>query len=496
MHLQAMACGLAVLALAPSASAQETYAQARALSLFNQLIEGATCEAALPQAREFWRSIVFRNQLVVEDQANFLGAVIQCALSLEDTREAINAANAAHDLGASWADKARLELALSLEDYGLAVEAFFDLARNVPKEFESLESYNAWGALRAAERIEGGESTMLRMHDALRAANYTPREGYHDDFFRLDHARLLLARGRVNDARERVEGVVDPWAIMTLRINRVYDPLRTDRAFERRLDIATAADAAIARARRVITDHPRQIGPLLQLAALLRYIGRSGDALALVEPALARAQSPATAREFEDLDTQLNWLIFAKADLLYDLGRNAEARTIYSEAMSTAGVGSGNITMTFAGMLNAEGRGADALQVLEMLPPLTTAYADVWRQSERACAAHLTGNTAVRDEALAAVRQNETHNMPSATHALLCVGDVDGAAAVMIRRLNNPIEREAALVALQPFNRIETRQMPAEVVELQRVAQLRDRADVRAALDAVGRIEPTPIYAY
>jgi hypothetical protein len=38
--------------------------------------------------------------------------------------------------------------------------------------------------------------------------------------------------------------------------------------------------------------------------------------------------------------------------------------------------------------------------------------------------------------------------------------------------------------------------MPAEVVELQRVAQLRDRADVRAALDAVGRVEPTPIYAY
>jgi tetratricopeptide (TPR) repeat protein len=495
MRLKAIACALAMLALGTSASAQETYAQARALSLFNQLIDHGACEGGLPAAREFWRSSDFRQQLLVEDQESFLSAVIQCALLLGDSREAISAANAAHDLGASWADKARLELALSIEDYGLAVEAFFDLSRSAPKEFGTLESYNAWGALRSAERIEGGETTMLRMHEALRAANYTPREGYHDDFFRLDHARLLLLRGRVAEARTRLEGVVDPWAIMALRINRVYDPLRADAAFERRLDVAAGAEAATVRARRVVADHPRQIGPVLQLAALLRYMGRSTEALDALNEIVPLAQAPDAASRFEDLDTQLNWLLFAKADLLYDLGRNAEAATIYSEAMSANGVGSGNITMTFAGMLNAEGRGADALQVLEMLPPLTV-YADVWRQSERACAAHIAGNAAVRDEALAAMRAIETQNMPLATHALLCVGDVDGAAALMVRRLNNPVEREAALIALQPFRRLETRRMPMEVAELARVAALRDRPDVRAALETVGRIEPTPLFAY
>lgn len=495
MRLTSMLCGLAFLAFAAPAQAQETYLQARVLSLFNQLLEPGACEAALPEARQLWRSRDFQQQLVIEDQQNFLAAVVQCALMLDDTREAIDAANAGHDVGAVWADKIRLELALQLEDHALAVEAFFDLSRSAPKEFQSLESYNAWGALRAAERIEGGESTMLRMHEALRAANYAPRERYHDDFFRLDHARLLLQRGRVAEARERIEGVLDPWAIMTIRINRIYDALRSDQAFERRLDVSAGADAAIARARRVVADQPRQIGPVLQLAALLRYMGRSDDALALLNATVARAQAADAASAFDDLDTQLNWLLLAKADLLYDFGRNVEARTLYSEAMSASGAGSANITMMFAGMLNAEGRGADALQVLQVLPPLNV-YADVWRQSERACAAQLTGDSAVRDEALAAVRQNAAHNMPSATHALLCVGDVDGAAALMIRRLNDPREREAALVALQPFRRIGTRQMPMEVVELQRVAEVRNRADIRAAVDAVGRIEPTPIYAY
>jgi hypothetical protein len=37
--------------------------------------------------------------------------------------------------------------------------------------------------------------------------------------------------------------------------------------------------------------------------------------------------------------------------------------------------------------------------------------------------------------------------------------------------------------------------MPMEALELRRLAEVRDRADVRAAVEAVGRIEPTPIYS-
>jgi hypothetical protein len=81
-------------------------------------------------------------------------------------------------------------------------------------------------------------------------------------------------------------------------------------------------------------------------------------------------------------------------------------------------------------------------------------------------------------------------------HALLCANNMDEAAALMIRRLGNPKQRETALVALQPYHQLATRHMAMEALELQRLAQVRDRPDVRAAVGAVGRIEPTPIYSY
>jgi len=496
MNFKATISGLAALTLASAAAAQETYAQTRALSLYNQLIEPGGCESALPVARQFWRTREFQDQLAREDQEGFLSAVMQCALSLGDGREAIDAANAVRDLGANWIDRARLEMALFLQDDALAAEAFLDLARTSPKEFGVLESYNAWGALRAAERIEGGESVVLSMHEALLAANYAPPEGYYDDYFRLDHARLLLEEGRTNEARARLEGVVDPRAILTVRINRLYDPLRRDSAFERRLDVERSAEAALERARRAVGEDPRRLSLVLQLTSTLRDLGRSQEALAVLEPVLLVAQGPEGEARFDDLTTQLNWIVYAKADILYDLGRNTEARTIYAEAIAAQGIGQGNIVLTFAGMLNAEGRGADALAVLELAPRAPPAYADVWLQSERACAAHLAGDAPLRDEALARMRRNEMDDAAAAMHALLCVNDIDGAAALMIRRLQSPAHREAALVALQPFRRLETRRMPAEVVELERLQQVRERADVRAAVEPVGRLESSPLYSH
>jgi hypothetical protein len=487
-------CGLAALLLSAPASAQDTYAQTRALALYGQLSSNSSCEQALPIARTFWPTAEFQGQLSLGDQENFLGAVIQCASFLQDGQAAIAAANQAHELGAVWADKVRLALALSFDNDALATQSFLDMAQSSPKDFSSLESYNAWGAIRAAERMEGGEAMALRMYDALVAANYAPPEGYHDDPFRLDNARLLLESGRVAEARARLDGVIDPQAIMTIRISRVYDPLRTDPAFEQRLDVAAAGEAAIARARADAAREPRRLAHVIQLSALLRDMGRSQEALAEVERVLPRAQAADAADNFDDVADQLNWLLNEKADLLYDLGRNQEARTIYSEAMSAGELGAGNVTIDFAGMLNAEGRGADALQVLQVLGRVTQ-YGDMWMASERACAADQAHDAAARDEALTALRAHEVNNPGALMHALLCVNDIDAAAALMIRRLGNPKQRETALVALQPFRHLETRQMPMETIELQRLAAVRDRPDVRAAIDAVGRIEPTPIYS-
>lgn len=487
---------LTLLALAPPASAQQTYAQTRALALYNQLSDASTCEAALPTAREFWPSNEFRQQLSPDDQSNFLAAVVGCAMSLQDTQAAIAAATAAHDLNATWADKVRLILGMSSDNDALTVQAFFDLAQTSPKDFAALESFNAWGAIRAAENISGGSDVALQMHNLLVSAHYQPDDVSFDDFFRLDHARLLLMHGQAAQARARLEGVVDPQAILTIRINKIYDPLRSDPAFERRLDVASAANASIARARRAVADHPRLLSSVVSLARALRDIGRSREALEAIEHVLPAAQADNAASSFDDLEEQLQWLLNEKADLLYDLGRNDEARSIYLESVSanSGGGSNANQAVEFAGLLNAEGRASDALQVLQTLLPHLNSYGDLLRQSERACAAEQMHDHAVRDAALTILRAREMDNPGALAHVLLCMNDIDGAAALMIRRLANPVERERAILALQPFHHLDTRRLPLETVELQRLAQVRDRPDVRAALNAVGRIEDSPLY--
>lgn len=497
MRAGLIACGLVALVLsAPAASAQASYGQTRALNLFNQLVDNGQCEAALPEARTFWPSSVFQ-QLGPEDQSNFLAAVVQCAWFLQDGHAAIAAANAAHERGADWADKIRLVLGFSFDDDALSVQAFFDLADHEPKQFADLETYNAWGAIRAAEHMQGGDAVMLRMYDALISAQYKPPGGSPDDPFRLDHARLLLQNGEVERARSRLDGVVDPQSIMTIRINRLYDPLRADPAFEQRLDVSAAAEASIARARRIKEEQPRRLSAVVGLARDLRDIGRSAEALAEIDRVLPAAQAEDAASHFDDLGEQLHWLLSTKAELLYDLGRNDEARDFFGTSMSAGLDGSVNVNQTvdFAGMLNGEGRGADALQVLRTLSRLSV-YGDMWLQSERACAADQTGDRQTRDEALAALRAHEADNAMALSHALLCVNDVDGAAALMIRRLNNPKERESALVALQRYHHVATRRMPREALELQRLTQVRERPDVIAAAAAVGRIEDSPLFTY
>ena len=75
------------------------------------------------------------------------------------------------------------------------------------------------------------------------------------------------------------------------------------------------------------------------------------------------------------------------------------------------------------------------------------------------------------------------------------MNDLDGAAALSVRRLNDPQERGDALIALQSYRRPPNRSLPHEALLLERLAQVRARDDVRAAVEAVGRIEDVPLYS-
>ena len=484
----------AALTFSGLAGANE-YALTRAQALYEQMSDDAQCEAALPAAREFWRSSDFRT-LPEQAQSLVLNRIMGCAWALEDVQAAVAASRAAQALNADWADYALLQVGVRFRDDPLAVEAFHALNASDAELVARLPSRFVWGVLRASRRTDPSGAAALRIHEALAQRSYAYPEGGADDGLRVEHARLLAAAGQTARARERLASVIEPRQLMLIRIDRAFDSLRGEGAFERRLDVLAGAEASVARAQAAAAAAPRKLALVLEVAQAMRVLGRNEEALALLERHIAAAQAPDAATRYEDVSEYLNWLLNERAYALYELRRPAEAREAFglSIAVGEGGEWSVSQVINFASMLQAEGRAADALEVVRTVGHAST-YGDMWVAAARACAAEQLGDAATLSEAMAFLRAHTDDNVSAMARAHLCVNDLDAAAALYIRRLSDPEERGSALIALQVYRRPPNPSLPRETLLLERLAQVRARADVRAAVEAVGRIEEVPLFS-
>jgi tetratricopeptide (TPR) repeat protein len=235
---------------------------------------------------------------------------------------------------------------------------------------------------------------------------------------------------------------------------------------------------------------------VLDVAQALRVLGRNQEALDLLDRVVAQAQTPDAQAQFDDIADQLNWLLNEKAYALYELNRPEEARTAFGLSIAVGEDGQWSVSqvINFASMLQAEGRSADALEVVQTVGEASP-YGRMWVAAVRACAAGNLGRAELRREALAYLREHERDNAAARANALLCVNDLDEAAALYIRRLANPAEREDALLALQTYRRPPRPALPQESLLHARLEQVRGRPDVLAAVAAVGRIEEAPLHS-
>jgi tetratricopeptide (TPR) repeat protein len=490
--MRGLVLGAAILwAVTASASANE-YALSRARTLYGQMQQEGQCEVALPAAREFWRSADFTT-LSEQARAEFLSEIVQCAWELRDQRAAVEAARAAGQLGAPWTDFLLTYIGISFEDDQLTVDSFMALADNNPRAFAELPSRIAWGAIRAAKKLDEDGAAALRVHDVLTRANYMPPETSNDDYFRMDHAQLLLRAGSYERASARLETITEPRLVMMMRVDRTFDVIRTE-AFQNRLDLVVAAEADLERARRAMTRDPAKLALVLETGQALRALGRFEEARALLDRHIKRAQSADGATVYSDIAEQLNWVLNELAYVYYDLDRAADARETFSLSIAVGESGEWSVSqvINFASMLESEGRAGDALEVLRTTGQASP-YGDMWVASVRVCAADQTGDRRTRDEALAFVREHEADNRAAAARALLCVNDIDAAAGAYIRRLADEEARGDALLALQEYPERSDAVFPRDNLLRQRLEQVRDRADVRAAIDAVGRVEQVPL---
>ena len=493
----ALVLGAALAAGLPSAAASETSDYFRAYQRAMDGLTSGDCQAHLAKSSELAASPLLVTAVSREGRTAFLTALIDCAYESQDLATAYRTAQGWHaiDPDNPWVHAVRLDLGALQKEPAVSVAAFMALARLAPDYLRGLEPRNVWSALNAADELENADEHKFELHQALVRIGYAPAPPANDAHLRFEHAQLLLARGDIETARARLATVTDLTLLARLRVERKFDVLRGDRDFEAQLDLEAAAERNIETSRALMTAQPDVLELVENHVSALHAARRPADALAAADAAIAKhAANPAA---YKDADDQLRWLLNRRGYLLYDLGRIAEAHASLAEAAGLNEHGDPNVSniINYTLMLVDEGAKAEAA---ELLPKIGKAspYGQGWIESARTCLGVQLQDEAMQKAGLDWLREHEADNRPAYSRALLCANALDDSAAYFVKRLNNPEARGEALMALQEYDYPNAAHLPVLKVLRQRLETVRARPEVRAAVEAVGRIERIPVHLF
>jgi len=309
------------------------------------------------------------------------------------------------------------------------------------------------------------------------------------DEFRVRYAGLLVEQGDPAQARATLARLTEPvWFLQAS-----LDPrLRT--LMPANLDLRGRVEADLLRAQAAQRAHPRQLAPLLWMAANLRMLGRFDEALATLLSAQQDESGPAT---YEDAQDKLNWWWDSLAKTHYLLGHESDMVAAYTRAANIGEGGGANISqvLNLAGRQLSLGHARIALDMLapfDVSSPDVSPYGQIVARSIRGCAAYLLGRTEEAQADLAyliAHRDDGPGGIVEEVH--LCMDDPDRAASDYIALLGDPRKQADARLSLA-----ETDPMPAHLQAdpmTRRLSELRARPDVQAALERAGGVPRIPL---
>jgi hypothetical protein len=385
--------------------------------------------------------------------------------------------------------------ALTIEDLDRALAVVETASRNVPGV--------GWAELRSVFDAEPVVDTLRRLHAAhqedkrVRMAQALFHIGWTGDGDAqiADFVRSILVQDRLRQhdnaaASDLAAGITTPRQVLLLVTQSRYDPaLPPGRD---RLDLMRESLALRDReTAEALAAAPRNVRYVLDRVQYLRGLGRNAEALALVMP-FTRDVRATVAAGREGM-----WVINEGGYALIDLGRGDEAVALMRRLLPLSVAEDINLIGPFinhAEILNAAGRYAESLDYARRLAQGDARYANdygkMWISSAIVCALAGLNRSAEAASELEHMRVQSDANPAALTRAYLCAGDDNAAAALIVHRLQSD-DPESAILALQDY----TLSQPAgqEAALVARLTVLRDRPEVRAALDGVGHVLTLPL---
>ena len=386
----------------------------------------------------------------------------------------------------SWYQLMLLEM--SQEQNPAAARALIVLAERWPEVLPDIkEDY----IHRVRHGLEPAAPERVVLLQALFDANWTtPSLSTDMAWYQLAVARL--DQGKPEAAVAPLKRVATPELLVWVRSDRRFDGLVDRDAWA--FNAVQAAHNLVDALRQQVQLRPRDLDVRVQLSTALLMVGDNAQVVALadeVEHAIAAA--PAGTPAFADME-DLAWIRNNRAIAYRRLGRIDEALAEFERARRTEEEGTANVSqvLNLGDFQCRLGRAAAARETIATVGENMSDFGKVVLNAVRLCAALAEDDARARDAALAFLRAHRKEGPLLYVEAMLRAGDLDAAALTLREALAAPDRRGEALGWAQEFLRGEP--LAGDVAVLERRQQLLARADVRAAIDAVGRIEQYPLY--
>jgi tetratricopeptide (TPR) repeat protein len=381
----------------------------------------------------------------------------------------------------------RLQTAYDLDKREDAIQSLTQLGRHWPEKLQELHFRVVSEIVRNAHQVPAGEPMLYAVLDSLYVAKWTLPDSIEPSGMWRDLAALELDRQHFARAQEIMSRVQSPHVVVSMRIDRRFDRLRE--AVPQYFDVDAAVANELAMMRAIVQRSPRSLDAVVQLTYSMLSAGLYDDVLATTAAVMGKIKGvSAKVAPYDDMEKQI-WILDNRARALAATQRWSEAEAEVRAAADRTEDGHPNVSniINLAWFYAEAGRGDAALAALRNLGQDVSPFGLMQMHAARHAAALQKGDVGIANESFAYLDKHRNDAPETWQWTLVCANRLDEAAALLIERLGNPVLRSEALDDLQDY----TNPQPASqrAVWNARWAEIKNRPDVRRAIDAVGRIE-------
>ncbi|MDB5704449.1 MAG: Tetratricopeptide 4 [Sphingomonas bacterium] len=335
------------------------------------------------------------------------------------------------------------------------------------------------------EMLRSGHQSALerRALEVLTSDAFKPDLPFSEkDHFRKLYVQMLYDEGNKARALDMVRAVTDPSVLNELS----FDP-RFAATMPADFDMRSVVERSLADAQEKMRQHPDLVEPIVMVTLRLRQLGRPQEALVLLEASKTKMSRD---NGFADAQEQRNWWWNSLSRTYRMLGQYDDAAGAMLAGASVKEQGQLNVSqvINLAYLQVRFGKAQDALKTLAPFDKpgmATNPYGMMAMRTIRACAtARVSGAQAAAAD-IAYARAHDTDNRNAVSEMMLCIGDVDGAAAALIHQLEDPERTGFTLAQLSDFDDPPVA-LPLDPADAT-LKKAKLRADVKAAIARAGK---------